>query len=250
MKKINFLMMAVAVVLCFSSCNNEEPVSYTTVDFENVALGDNGVWNGSDLSGTAKSEESYGSSITNYYGSFTSSICSFANVYTSDWASWTGFACSNNVDTATVGYTNQYSVWAGAGANSSSKFGVAYSSASMTISNTTDYELKSIMLCNSVYAYRSLAYAENGCKVLADGDYFMVTITGKNGETTVGSVDYYLADYRDGKTFINSTWTEVDLSTLATASTLEFSFSGTDSNSYGLMTPSYVCIDNVKFENK
>ena len=82
-----------------------------------------------------------------------------------------------------------------------------------------------------------------------DGDWFKVTFTGYNacGEN-VGSVDYYLADFREGKSFIEESWAYVDLSTLGRCvNKVEISFSGTDIGEYGLNTPTYCVIDEIGY---
>ncbi len=252
MKTKNLLWLcAAAFAMTFTSCEEKSTTETVLVTFEDVALDENGIWNGSDLSGDSVSEESWGSVITNYYGSFQSENCTFPNVYTQEWASWKGAACSNHVDSTTVGYANQYSVYAATGAAGSEQFGVMFDqNATIEVANVESMPvtIKSIALTNSTYVYRTLAYAENGGKVFVDGDYFKVTITGKNGETTTGAVDYFLADYRAGKTFINKAWETVDISSLGEVTELVFTFDGTDKGDYGLNTPAYVAIDNIVFK--
>ena len=106
MKELGLYAMA-AMALMFASCEKEETTETRLITFEDVNLGENGYWDGSDLSGTSKVEESYGSQVTNYYGSFADNGFVFENVYTPDWYSWKGFACSSLTDTETAGYANQ-----------------------------------------------------------------------------------------------------------------------------------------------
>jgi hypothetical protein len=62
----------------------------------------------------------------------------------------------------------------------------------------------------------------------------------------IGSVDYYLADFRDGKSFIEESWAWVDLTSLGRyVYRVEISFSGTDVGEYGLNTPTYCAIDDI-----
>ena len=72
--------------------------------------------------------------------------------------------------------------------------------------------------------------------------------TGYKGETETGSVDYYLADFRDGKTYINKEWVEVDLTPLSDATTVMITFDSTDKGQFGVNTPKYVFIDNLTIE--
>lgn len=219
-------------------------VSRSVATFEDVALGEQGFWNGSDLSG----EEDSG----NYYGSFTSSVFSFDNIYTAAWGSYMGFACSSLTDTVTSGFTNQYSPKAGEGANGSAQFALAYENGA-TFNCTykegyTNNTLKSVMITNGTYVYNEIRDGGAYSKKFESGDWFKVTFTGYKGEAETGSVDYYLADFRDGKTYINKEWVEIDLTPLADATTVMITFDSTDKGDYGVNTPKYVFIDNLTIE--
>ena len=219
-------------------------VSRSVATFEDVALGEQGFWNGSDLSG----EEDSG----NYYGSFTSSVFSFDNIYTAAWGSYMGFACSSLTDTITSEYMNQYSPKAGEGANGSAQFALAYENAA-TFNCTykegyTNNTLKSVMVTNGTYVYNEIRDGGAYSKKFESGDWFKVTFTGYKGETETGSVDYYLADFRDGKTYINKEWVEVDLTPLSDATTVMITFDSTDKGQFGVNTPKYVFIDNLTIE--
>lgn len=219
-------------------------VSRSVATFEDVALGEQGFWNGSDLSG----EEDSG----NYYGSFTSSVFSFDNIYTAAWGSYMGFACSSLTDTITSGYMNQYSPKAGEGANGSAQFALAYENGA-TFNCTykegyTNNTLKSVMVTNGTYTYNEIRDGSAYSKKFESGDWFKVTFTGYKGETETGSVDYYLADFRDGKTYINKEWVEVDLTPLSDATTVMITFDSTDKGQFGINTPTYVFIDNLTIE--
>ena len=219
-------------------------VSRSVATFEDVVLGEQGFWNGNDLSG----EEDTG----NYYGSFTSSVFSFDNIYTAAWGSYMGFACSSLTDTVTSGFTNQYSPKAGEGANGSAQFALAYENGA-TFNCTykegyTNNTLKSVMITNGTYVYNEIRDGGAYSKKFESGDWFKVTFTGYKGEAETGSVDYYLADFRDGKTYINKEWVEVDLTPLSDATTVMITFDSTDKGQFGVNTPTYVFIDNLTIE--
>ena len=64
----------------------------------------------------------------------------------------------------------------------------------------------------------------------------------------VGSVDFYLADYRfadNSRDYIVDTWTQVDLSTLSDATVLTFAMESTDVGQFGMNTPSYFAVDGI-----
>ena len=227
-------------------------VSRSVATFEDVVLGEQGFWNGNDLSGEPQEEESYGQTITNYYGSFTSGAFTFENVYTEEWFSYKGFACSSLTDTITSGFANQYSPKAGEGANGSVQFALAFDDGAVFnctykegyINNT----LKSVMITNGTYVYNEIRDGGAYSKKFESGDWFKVTFTGYKGEAETGSVDYYLADFRDGKTYINKEWVEIDLTPLADATTVMITFDSTDKGQFGVNTPKYVFIDNLTIE--
>lgn len=236
MKKLHFICLA-ALAVTFVACEpNNEPVdNAAVVTFENVALDSTGYWNGSDLSGGKLVD-----------GAF------FVNNYNSEWSSWNGFSMSSNTDKQTRGYLNQYSVYADGGADNSKQFAVlyysAYSAQNARIQFTKAVSPKSVSLTNSTYTYWSLKEGDAYSKACAAGDWFKVTIIGQNGDTRTDSLDFYLADFRDGKTFICDTWTSVDLSALGAVTDIYFTIDGTDKGNWGLNTPAYVCLDNLKYE--
>ena len=77
--------------------------------FDDLTLSSKSFWNGSDQS-----------------GSFKSSDITFYNSYTTEWASWSGFAYSNMTDVTTAGYGNQYSAITGHGYYGSTNYAVCY----------------------------------------------------------------------------------------------------------------------------
>ncbi len=243
----NVLELNVSNIDSISFTAPDPNVSRSVATFEDVVLGEQGFWNGSDLSG-----EHDGNS---YYGSFASSVFIFENIFT-DWGatgtSYMGFACSSLTDTVTSGFTNQYSPKAGEGANGSAQFALAYDDGA-TFNCTykegyTNNTLKSVMVTNGTYTYNEIRDGSAYSKKFESGDWFKVTFTGYKGETETGSVDYYLADFRDGKTYINKEWVEVDLTPLSDATTVMITFDSTDKGQFGVNTPTYVFIDNLTIE--
>lgn len=227
------------VVLAFTACEPESEVKTEVITFEDVDLGSAGYWNGSDLS-----------------GSFTSGMLNCLNYTDSVYFSWDGFACSSKVDTSTVGYTNQYSVCTTSGAGGSQKFAVLYapdfySRDSAVCSFQQAVSLQSLMINNSTYVYKAIKEGRDGYTNLTGfeaGDYFYVTVTGfdENGMKT-NSTDIYLADFRNGQSYVCNRWTSINLSTLGNVKTLSFRFTSSDMGDWGSNTPMYCCIDNIKY---
>lgn len=216
------------------------------VDFENFQFpsGQN-YWNGSDES-----------------GNFTINGATFNNYFNPDWFSWSGFSVSSEVDVTTAGWMNQYSVFAGTGANNSQKFGVWYTSGEVTFDVPT--QPVSMAVTNTTYAAISMrdgdAYAKKfGSIYNADGeidgtdgkDWFRLTISGMsfNNEIT-GSIDFYLADFRSDDSlehYILDAWSTIDLTSLGSIERLIFEIHSSDVGTAWINTPTYFAMDNLIF---
>jgi hypothetical protein len=216
------------------------------VDFENVQfLNGTNYWNGSDDS-----------------GGFTLQGASFNNSYNPDWMSWSGFAVSSETNTTVAGYENQYSCFAGSGANASQKFGLWYSNGEITFEVPT--QPVSIALANTTYAALSMrdgdAYGKKfGSIYNANGDldgtngkdWFKLTIIGVNANNDVtGEIDFYLADFRSEDSlehYILEQWETIDLTSLGTVHKILFEMNSSDIGSFGMNTPSYFSLDDFTF---
>lgn len=222
------------------------------VDFDSLPLASNSHWGG------AGSGE---------YG-FTDGDAYFAH-NDGSW-SWDGFVYSNETDTTTAGYTNQFSAITGTDVSGSGNYGICYSpldysgsyeNIPQTVSfgavtgedyNTT---ISGMYVTNTTYAYLSMTQSDTFGKLFggADGtdpDYFKLIIKGIDelGNYT-GTVDFYLADFRnsdDSLDYIIDEWTWVDLTSLGAVVGLEFSLESSDNDAiYGMNTPSYFAFDNL-----
>lgn len=240
MKKNNFLLAIISLALVLVSCQPETEIKTTVVDFEDVALVDS-IWNGSDLkAGFTINDVTFKNSYDSAsYGGFTMYF-------------WSGFACSAKKDTQTGGYFNQYSVMAGSGALGSKQFALAYDSASVICPANANGNLKisSVMITNSTYAYLDMLNGSDYSKKFASGDWFKVIITGYLNNVKQSTVEYYLADFRDGKTVLSKTWDKIDLSSLGSVDRLSFTFDSSDKTGGWMNTPAYACIDNITFEQE
>jgi hypothetical protein len=240
MKKFHLYFFAIlGMMLSVASCTkDDETVTTKTIDFESVALGDQGFWNGADGS-----------------GKFTTDGATFLNSYTvsptGDY--WGGFACSNKGDITTPGYTNQYSSAAGTGAANSSQFGLSYGGSTITFPKAVTLQYAAFV--NSTYALIEMKMGGFGKKFGGatgnDEDWFKLTIKGYATEGgTPTTLDIYLADYRfadNTNDYIINQWTSFDLSSLGSVVKVEFSYSSSDNTGEWSNTPSYVCIDNIVY---
>lgn len=120
--------------------------------------------------------------------------------------------------------------------------------------------IEGMYVCLSSYTYGVImngnAFGSSGVatplKDVASGKgYFKLLAYGFNGSTPTNGgapVEIYLAQYNNHLPVVApvTAWTYFDLSDLGTVTRVEFNFQGNDSGTYGLNTPAYVCIDNVK----
>jgi hypothetical protein len=236
-------------------------IQAATFTFEDLPLGDPGVdgstaygstgtyyWNGSNGAGgfassAGGSTASFGNAFTDFGGGFTS---------------WDGFAYSNTTDTTTAGFGNQYSAIAGSGAGGSSHYVIT--TAPFTSEWKVDFSSPlslvggGLQVTNATYAYLSMLNGDSFAKKFGgatgnDADWFKLTIEGWDGATSLGTVDFYLADYRfadNSQDYIVHDWAFIDLSALGgSVSKLTFSLSSSDSGSFGMNTPAYFALDNI-----
>ncbi len=251
--KFTYLLLTGAVTIGMVSCNDDDDddviVEPNTekIDFEDITVGSEGYWSG-DKTGVESPGE-WGA--TNYTGSFTSNTASFENIFSiSEYGtSWKGFAYSTLADTSVKGiYENDMYLYGNSGANGSKTFAVAFSD-SATITFEKEVNLYNVQVNNNTYTYKVIrdgnAYTDGPFK---EGSWFTVKFTGFNEDgEKVGEQTFYLADYRKGKTYICQNWTNVNLTKIKGAKKLVLTFDGSDKGSFGLNTPSYVCIDNLAY---
>lgn len=159
----------------------------------------------------------------------------------------------------TAGFGNPYSAYSlsdGGGVDGSKNFLVAFNSGSSqaTITFEQSTSLRGMYITNTTYAYFAVADgidSEDGSTnfvkgPFADDDFFQVTVKGLDATGTLtGSSDFWLADFRDGKSDVVSNWTWMDLSGLGEVSSLAFDMSSSDVGQFGMNTPAYFAIDNL-----
>jgi hypothetical protein len=180
-------------------------------------------------------------------GSFTSNDFSFNHQYT-DYGGgvfgWAGFSYSNKTDTMSTGLDGQFNAITGSGIVSNN-YAVAYYSSFTpfipTITLPGQQAVEGVYVTNNNYAYYSMKNGDDFAKKFEEGDWFKLTITGKdaNGDST-GSVETMLAQGTD----ILDSWRWVDLASLGSVKTIEFTLSSSDVGDWGMNTPAYFCIDS------
>ena len=247
MKKIYILASALLAVTTLKA-------QFTTIDFEELPLpSEQSYWNGADES-----------------GHFLSQNVRFDNFYeVTDWGyNWHGFAYSNMSDTTTPGFENQYSAFAGMGAENTEKYGIFYyssfSPAPDTLAFPSQVQFNTVAVTNTTYAGISMRDGNefskqfgspNGANGAPDGtegkDFFYVTFYGWDANSNlVDSTEIYLADFRsDNATdhYILQEWTTFDLSKLNGSMYLTFNFTSSDVGEWGINTPTYFALDNLEY---
>lgn len=187
------------------------------------------------------------------------------NYYDTDFSYFTGFAISNVTNNTTPGYNNQYSAYAGSGANNSSTYAVATSSPSF-YATSEQVNITSFDISNTTYAGLSMLNGDLFAKKFGedtsatgviDGtngeDFFRVWIIGENmNDGSKDSVEFYLADYRfadNTEDYILDTWENIDLSAMGfIVNKVSIRFESSDIGDFGMNTPAYVAIDNINWE--
>ncbi|NER27259.1 MAG: DUF4465 domain-containing protein [Symploca sp. SIO1C4] len=242
-KRLSVICLGIA--LGFLQNNHFEDImtgtsSFRVVDFEDLTLAPESFNNGSDGA-----------------GGFTSQDASFNNSFNSTFQSWSGWSYSNTSDTTTPGFINQYSAFTGTGFGGAGNYGIAFTfnPGDATIELPDGYELDSARITNTTYAALSMLNGDQFAKQFGgpsgnDPDFFLLTITGlDDSNTSVGTVDFYLADYRfadNSQDFIVDDWNLVDLSSLNEATKLSFALTSSDNDPvFGLNTPAYFALDDL-----
>lgn len=211
------------------------PARSAVVTFEDLPTPSVGYYNGSDFAGGfADQGVFFNNTFTDFGGGFTA---------------WSGWSYSTLGDTTKSGFENQYSSYAGGGAGGSRTFGVAtaFSPGEAYIDLPSGSDPLSIEITNTTYAALAIRDGYFVARPFGPGDYFRVIFTGIDElEQAIGSIDYYLADYRgSGPGFILNEWVTLDLSSLEGARRLDISFESTDVGFFGINTPTYVAVDNL-----
>ena len=231
MKKLFLSSVAVAACLLMVSCDKEPALQVAT--FEDVTVGESGT------NATFTTDGIHG---------WTSGEFAFTTGAAYDATYFYNFVVSSQSESTYESYADQYHSAAG-GAAEGKQFAVAFQDdysdgAALEIKLNEVKKVPGCYLCNNAYAAISMAQGDAYAKKFADGDWFLLTITGFNGEKETGKVEFYLADFRDGKSEIVKDWRFCNLSALGEVNKVSFRLTSSDNGDYGMNTPAYFCIDN------
>ena len=203
-------------------------------------------------------EDGYGGTYNYWNGGIAVSnwnIRSNVDGHSGDW--WYSYQNQCSVyNTASVDNANENA------GHSGSNFGVVYgytdtysgfiACAQMSLANNAERKFDRMYVCNSSYAYGVIVNGNSftqGSLPSKNGWFKLVVHGYKTGATApVATDEIYLADYRNESNVCLTEWTLFDLTNIKkqAVNRIEFDFVGSDSGAYGLNTPAYVCIDDVR----
>lgn len=232
MKNLKVLVIALLSVGILASCEKKEEI-VNVATFENVSVGadsinsypQDGLYNW--ISGDFTFTTAVGYEGTYYYNYVVSSqkskaYSSFADQYHSAPG---GPVAGNNF---AVAFMDTY--------NEDASLTIKYAGAATFIPGT--------YVTNNAYAATVIKEGNDYANAFEDGDYFKLTFTGYLVGVKCGSIDFYLADYRNGKSLIVKDWVYVDLVDLGIVDEIRCSLESTDTGEFGMNTPAYFCLDN------
>ena len=122
----------------------------------------------------------------------------------------------------------------------------------------TNTRIISVDLTNATYAALSMQNGDSFAKKFGgatgnDPDLFSVTLRGFDnvGGTgnAIGAVNVNLSDFRftnNSQDYILNNWLNVDLASIADARSVSLSFFSTDTGAFGINTPTYLALDNLR----
>ncbi|WP_166823268.1 DUF4465 domain-containing protein [Thalassoroseus pseudoceratinae] len=246
----------------------ERTLLTAVVDFEDIPLDAESHFNGPDPNGTIE-QGSFGDVQV---GKIESGGVEFSNVYDLTFGSWSGFAVSNETDTTTPGFGNQFSAFPGTGVGAGAdNYGLGFGHIGgldstdedqlrdlPTITLPDGYRIETAQFTNTTYTALSMRDGDLFTKQFGgptgdDPDFFKLSVYGidASGEALGTEVEFYLADFRfsdNSQDYILDTWEALDLSSLADARTLHFNLTSSDVGDFGMNTPAYFAIDSLVFQ--
>lgn len=241
-------MMAFALIATstlFTACNDDDDKNKSyTVSFEEQPLNNEGFWiggpNGEGI------YDGYASTKWNceYIEGPLLLNTTYNEGYGLTW--WNGYAISSRTQKDFIQLTpDQYNNVTGK-AHSGKNFAVVQPwGETIDVLIEGGAVIESLWYTNSSYAYSSMKYGdEHAGKPFDKDDFFTCIITGVAMDDSERTIELELA--ADGH--IVKDWKKANLRPLGKVKKLSFSFIGSRSNEYGMLTPTYICIDDVKVQ--
>lgn len=229
MKK-HLFFVAIASVLMLASCGDEPDVVATFDEAANTPAAAN----------SAK--------LLEKTGTFESGKFIFDQEVNTDWgtAYYYGFVVSNDTRTEFKDWHDAYRVVGGkpySGTNYA-VFTPSYIGADrVKLASGKAEQLQRMYVNNTLYVENAIVNGDGMTEgAFTKDDWFMLRIFGWNGSAKTDSIDFYLA--KDGK-YVKE-WTPISLKKLGKVTELSFSLTSSRNNDYGMTTPAYFAVENVK----
>lgn len=180
--------------------------------------------------------------------SLSEAAVTFLNDYSREWGSWSGFAFSTVSNTTDGSFHNQY----GAAQALANAYAVGYDDGwnpPPTIRFGLPAAPQSMRINNTTYAALAMRNGAPPARAFAADDVFVLTLTAYDLDGhALAATNHYLADFREGRSFIQTNWMELDLSwmppeVIALTGTLET----TDLGPWGPNTPMYFALADFTY---
>ncbi len=107
---------------------------------------------------------------------------------------------------------------------------------------------QSIKATNTTYTYYTMLHGNSFAEKFKEGDWLILTISARTPDGGTRSIDFYLANCQgadQSKWFVKD-WAEIDLTSLGEVVNLSFRLASSDNGAYGMNTPAYFAIDDLK----
>jgi len=112
------------------------------------------------------------------------------------------------------------------------------------------YQIKEVYINNCPWAYYGNIHTDGtSTPFTEEGDYFKLFIHGldENYEDNGKTIEYILAEFKDGVLHQSSNWEKVDLSALGEVGGIYFTMESTDTDPmWGMNTAAYFCMDKLQ----
>jgi hypothetical protein len=186
---------------------------------------------------------------------------SFNHVY--NFGYWLeGFSYTNKYNSTDSTYTNEHGVMAYLGNSQSAVYTVGQKRA--VITPPAQATVTGLYVTNTTYAYKVIRSGNQFARKFGDTtgtgsgttipqgqypDYFKLIVRAwKAGVQKPDSVTFFLADYRSSNDYIVGDWQFVNTAPLGSADSLIFTLRSSDNGQFGMNTPNYFAIDDVRLE--
>ena len=164
---------------------------------------------------------------------------------------WAGYAFSTVSNTTDGSYLNQYAPAQPLPRACAIGYHDYYQSITPTLRFALPAAPKSVQINNTTYAALTLRDGDGYgfSQPFSDGDYFYLTLTATDLDgQVVAATNHTLADFRSGRSFIQTNWSSLDLSWMPpNVASLVGTLTTSDVGTYGPNTPMYFALADFTY---